>query len=46
MIEVIVYLKQDYSKNKSIWVNSKLSMEQITKRVNDTFNIWYYYDMK
>jgi len=43
--EVVVYLKQDYSINKSIWLSDSLSKEQITKIVNDKFNIWYYYDI-
>ena len=45
MKEVVVYLKQDYSKNESIWVNGDLTKEQITKEVNDKFKEWYYYDI-
>jgi hypothetical protein len=45
LIEVVVYLKKDYSENKSIWVNSELDKEEITKIVNQQFKEWYYYDI-
>jgi hypothetical protein len=45
MVEVVVYLTEDYSKNESIWVSNKLSKEDITKIVNDNFDKWYYYDI-
>jgi hypothetical protein len=45
MKEVVVYLKQDYSKNESIWVSGDLTKAQITKEVNDKFKEWYYYDI-
>jgi len=31
MVEVVVYLTEDYSKNESIWVSNGLSKEDITK---------------
>lgn len=45
MIEVVVYLKEDYSINQSIWVSNLLSKEEITKIVNSKFKKWYYYDI-
>jgi len=45
MLEVVVYLTEDYSKNQSIWVDKKLSKEEITKIINDNFPKWYYYDL-
>jgi hypothetical protein len=45
MIEVVVYLTEDYSKNESIWVSNGLSKVDITKIVNDKFDEWYYYDI-
>lgn len=45
MIEVVVYLKEDYSINESIWVDRELSKEEITKIVNNKFEEWYYYDI-
>lgn len=45
MVEVVVYLTEDYSKNASVWVSKELSDEDITKIVNDNFDIWYYYDI-
>lgn len=46
MIEIIVYLKKDYSKNKSIWVNGNLSKKEILKIINSYFKVWYFYDIK
>jgi hypothetical protein len=37
LVKVVVYLKKDYSENKTIWVNSELSKEEITKIVNQQF---------
>lgn len=45
MIEVVVYLTADYSKNESIWVNKYLTKDEITKKVNEKFYTWYYYDI-
>ena len=45
MVEVVVYLTKDYSKNESIWVSNELTKEEITKIVNDKFDKWYYYDI-
>ena len=45
MVEVVVYLTEDYSKNESIWVSIELTKEEITKIVNDKFHKWYYYDI-
>jgi len=45
LIEVVVYLKQDYSKAESIYVRENLTKEQITKAVNKKYKIWYYYDI-
>ena len=43
MIEVIVYLSEDYSINESIWVDKKLSKQEITKIIDSKFKKWYYY---
>ena len=45
LLEVVVYLKQDYSKFESLYVRSNLTKEQITKAVNKKFKIWYSYDI-
>ncbi len=45
MIEVVVYLTEDYSINESIWVDNGLLKEEITKIVNSKFKEWYYYDI-
>ena len=45
MQQVVVYLKQDYSENKTIYVSGDLTKEEITVIVNDTFDIWFYYDI-
>jgi len=45
MVEVVVYLTEDYSKNESIWVNKELTKDEITKKVNERFDKWYYYDI-
>lgn len=45
MIEVVVYLKKDYSQNESIWVDSSLTKDQITQIVNQNFETWYSYDI-
>jgi len=45
MVEVVVYLTEDYSKNESIWVGRELTKEEITKIVNEKFKVWYYYDI-
>ena len=45
MIEVVVYLTEDYSINESIWVSKELTKEEITKKINERFEIWYYYDI-
>jgi hypothetical protein len=45
VIEVIVYLKEDYSINESIFVSDKLSIEEITELVNQKFETWYYLDI-
>jgi hypothetical protein len=45
MKEIVVYLKEDYSENESIFVQEELSDEQIIKKVDETFVEWYYYDI-
>lgn len=45
MTEVVVYLKEDYSQNESIWIDSSLTKEEITQIVNSKFETWYYYDI-
>ena len=45
MVEVVVYLTEDYSKNESIWVCRELTKEDITKIVTEKFKVWYYYDI-
>ena len=43
MKEVVVYLKQDYSENETIWVGSELTKNEITKLIDSKFKEWYYY---
>lgn len=45
MIEVVVYLTQDYSINESIWVSADSTKEEITKKVNENFSKWWSYDI-
>ena len=45
MVEVVVYLAQDYKLNKSIYLSKELTKAEITERVNALFKIWYYYDI-
>jgi hypothetical protein len=45
MTEVVVYLKEDYSQNESIWVDSSLTKEEITQIVNQNFETWFSYDI-
>lgn len=45
MKQVVVYLKEDYSINESIWVSEDLTKEQITNEVNKNFKEWYSYDI-
>ena len=44
-IQVVIYLKQDYSENESIWIDKNLSKKEITKIINKKFDVWYYYDI-
>lgn len=46
MLEIIVYLKEDYSINESIFVSENLSKEEITELVNQKFETWYYFDIE
>lgn len=45
MVEIVVYLKRDYSENESIWVSKDLTHEEITILVNDKFKEWFFYDI-
>ena len=45
MTEVVVYLKEDYSQNESIWIDSSLTKEEITQIVNQNFETWFSYDI-
>jgi hypothetical protein len=44
--EVVVYIKQDYSINESIWVREDLTKDEIISEVNKNFKEWYYYDLQ
>lgn len=44
-IEVVVYLKPDYSSNESFWISSELSRQEITEEVNKRFKQWHTYDI-
>ena len=35
--------KPDYSENESIWVESSLTEEEISNKVNEVFKEWYHY---
>ena len=45
LIEIVVFLKPDYSVSERIWVDSSLTREEINKKVNEVFGEWYYYDI-
>jgi len=45
MYEVVVYLKEDYSLNETIYVSGDLTKEEITEKVNEEYKEWYYYDI-
>lgn len=45
MKEVVIWLDNTYTKNKSIWVSGDLSKEEITKLVNEQFENWWSYDI-
>lgn len=45
MIEVVVYIKKDYSVNKSIFLPSNSTKEDIKIKVNSKFAEWYFYDI-
>lgn len=45
MIEVVVYLTEDYSKNESIYVDNGLTTDEIATIVNQKFKKWYYFDV-
>lgn len=45
-VEVVVFLTEDYSINKSVYVPSDLTKDKITDKVNEEFgNEWYFYDI-
>ena len=46
MLEIIVYLKEDYSINESIFVSENLTGEEITELVNQKFETWCYFDIE
>ena len=43
--EIVVYLEEDYSKFEVIYLHEDLSPEEITEKINEKFDIWYYYDI-
>lgn len=45
MVEVVVYLKSDYSINESIWVDKGLTKSEIRKIVDGKYASWYSYDI-
>ena len=45
MVEVVVYLTEDYSENESIWVDGDLTKEEIKAIVNEKFEKWFYFDI-
>lgn len=45
MIEIVVYLSADYSKNESIWVSDGMTKDQITEIIDDKYDEWYYFDI-
>lgn len=45
MVEIIVYLNEDYSINESIFVTKGLTKEEIKVIVDDNFEVWYYFDV-
>ena len=45
MIEVVVWLKEDYSESDNFYCSNTLSKEEITTEVNKRYKVWYYYDI-
>ena len=45
IVEVVVYLTEDYSENESIWVSGDLTKEEIKSVVNEKFEKWFYFDI-
>lgn len=45
MLEIVVYLKEDYSKSQRIWVSGNLDKDAITKIVDSKFDEWFFYDI-
>lgn len=45
MVEIVVYLTDDYTKNESIFVNDNLSKDEITDIINERFDYWFSYDI-
>lgn len=45
LLEIVVFLKPDYSVHERIWVDESLTKEEITKKVNEVFKEWYFYDI-
>lgn len=45
MIEIVVWLNNQYTKHESIWVPEDFTREEITAEVNTKFDYWYSYDI-
>lgn len=45
MYKIIVYLKEDYSLNETLYLSGDLTKDEITKEVNQKYKEWYYYDI-
>jgi len=45
LIEVVVYLDENLTRNESIWVRPHLTKEEITNEVNNRFSWWFSYDI-
>ena len=44
MVEIVVWLKADYSQSETIEVPANSTRDEIRKILNSRFKIWYYFD--
>jgi len=44
MVEIVVWLKADYSQSETIKVPANSTRDEILTILNDRFGIWYYFD--
>lgn len=45
MMEIVVYLTDDYSQNEIIWVSHGTTRDEIIKIINSQLKEWYSFDI-